>query len=64
MINLYPTTRTDKVFCPLWVLPVTDVFFGSNAYLGFLIQMRKWLFKWYDSPGFRHPPSLRQPPKE
>ena len=36
----------------------------------FWVQMRicffdcKWLFKWYDSPGFRHPPSLRQPPKE
>ena len=26
-------------FCPLWVLPVTDVFFGSIAYFGF------WLWR-------------------
>ena len=54
--NIYTWKTYGHFFCPLWVLPVTDVFFCSIAYFWFLIV--EGLFKSFDNTVFGHPPTI------
>ena len=45
----------DNFFCPLWVLPVTNVFFVQ---LRILVFDCEWLFKFFDNTGFGHLPTV------
>ena len=45
----------DNCFCPLWVLPVTDV---SFVQLRILVFDCEGLFKSFDNTGFGHPPTV------
>ena len=54
-INNYLENRMNMFFCPLWVLPVTDVFFVQ---LRILVFDCEGLFKSFDNTVFGHPPTV------
>ena len=54
-IYIYLENRMDIFFCPLWVLPVTDVFFVQLRILFFDCE---GLFKSFDNTVFGHPPTV------
>ena len=54
-IYIYLENRMDIFFCPLWVLPVTDVFFVQ---LRILVFDCEGLFKSFDNTVFGHPPTV------
>ena len=55
-INNYLENRMNMFFCPLWVLPVTDVFFVQLRF--FLVFDCEGLFKSFDNTVFGHPPTV------
>ena len=50
-----PKKPYGHFFCPLWVLPVTDVFFVQ---LRILVFDCEGLFKSFDNTVFGHPPTV------